>query len=114
MAVVQGNIADDGPADGWLVMTVRLPRVARLDRGRTQERQLLIGAIDRWLRRHHRAVRLPDAEDGRRGDVVAVAFRTTDAETGLAWRVFCGELGLSPSLTQTRVLPNRCPRTTPP
>ena len=104
----------DMAADGWVVMTVRLPDAAPLDRRRCVERGLLIGSIDAWLQHHHHAVALPNAGDGMRGDTICVGFRQDQIDTAFAYRVFCGKLGLAPTLKQFRVEPNRCRRTTPP
>ena len=104
----------DMAADGWVVMTVRLPDAAPLDRRRCAERSLLIGSIDAWLQHNHHAVALPNADDGIRGDTICVGFRQDQIDAAFAYRVFCGKLGLAPTLKQFRVEPNRCRRTTPP
>ncbi|MDP6345372.1 MAG: hypothetical protein QF578_09025 [Alphaproteobacteria bacterium] len=113
MAVVQGML-EEGRSGDWIVMALHLPPAQPGDRRRTQERALLIRAIDSWLAHHHHAVALPDAEDGARGDSICVAFRREQADAAMAFRVFCGRLGLTATLKQFRVRPNRCRRTTPP
>jgi len=113
MVAVQHRIAEP-PHDLWTIITVALPPVVPFDRRRGRERGLLIRTLDAWLRHHHHAVAMPDAEVAARGDTVCVGFRREQAEAALAYRMLCGSLGLTPTLKQFRVAPNRCPRTLPP
>jgi|GEM_PF-3376588 len=113
MVAVQRDIAV-GSETLWTIMAVNLPPVLTGDRHRARERALLIRTLDSWLRHHHHGVAMPAADDAARGDTVCVGFRREQAETALAFRMLCGSLGLTPTLKQFRVAPNRCPRTSPP
>jgi hypothetical protein len=101
------------PQDGWLLVTVGLP--SGPDGGRDSEvRGLLLQVLEEWLAMHHRVpALLPGTRERRNSDAVTVAFRADEAEAALAFRGFCRGLGVVPSLTQSRVLPNNCARTTP-
>jgi hypothetical protein len=100
--------------DGWLLVTVGLPP-AGPDGGRNdQVRGLLLQVLQEWLAARHRVpALLPGARGRRNSDAITVGFRFDEAETALAFRGFCQGLGVIPSLAQSRVRPNRCPRTTP-
>lgn len=97
----------------WTVLVTTLPPLSGGDRRALDRRARLLQRIDDWLRRHHHTVALPAADSDARGRTVCVSFRRDEAATALAWRHFCGELGLSARLKQFRVRPNRCARTTP-
>lgn len=105
---------DDTDDEGWLLVTVGLPP-AGPDGGRDEQvRGLLLQVLEEWLAAHHRVpALLPGARGRRNGDAVTVGFRADEAEAALAFRGFCHGLGVVPNLVQSRVRPNRCPRTTP-
>ena len=113
MAVHDNASPAMAPDDGWLLVTVGLP--GGPDGGRDdQVRGLLLQVLEEWLATHHRVPALLPSTRGRRNsDAVTVAFRADEAESALAFRGFCSGLGVVPRLTQSRVLPNNCPRTTP-
>ncbi len=97
----------------WTVLVLDLPALAGDRRAARADRAALLRRIDEWLRAHRHPVALPAPDSDRRGTTVCVGFRREEAATALAWRHFCGTLGLSARLRQFRVHPNRCPRTSP-
>lgn len=101
-------------ADAWFVITTTLPQARHSARDDAASRRKLIRSIADWLDRHHHPVSLPNADDGRRSDVICVSFRRSEAPRALAYRSFCGELGLAASMRQFKVVANTCDRTTPP
>jgi hypothetical protein len=100
--------------DAWFVIITTLPQARPGNPNQVASRGTAIRSIADWLDLHHHPVSLPNANDGRRGDVICVSFRRSEAPRALAYRTFCGELGLAASLRQFKVVANGCGRTTPP
>ena len=105
---------DSAASQGWLLITVGLPAADRAGGRDDRVRGLLLHVLEEWLAAHHRVpALLPGTGKRRNTDAVTVGFRDDEAETALAFRTFCHGLGVVPRLTQSRVQPNHCPRTTP-
>lgn len=98
----------------WVLITVRLPALVPGSRLNLKARAVLAETLERWLKQNgwQGAIAGPDGQP--RSDAVTVSFAQDRAETALAFRTLCRDLGLAASLKQFRVQPNRCERTTPP
>lgn len=104
----------EGGDDGWLLITVALPPADHRGGREDGKRELLLHVLQEWLAAYHRVpALLPGTRDRRNADAVTVGFRRDEAETALAFRNFCNGLGIGQSLSQSRVFPNHCTRTTP-
>ncbi|MEQ9643411.1 MAG: hypothetical protein RIM84_25550 [Alphaproteobacteria bacterium] len=113
MAGIDNEWAEPGD-DGWLLITVALPPADNHGGFSDRKRGLLLHVLEAWLADHHRVPALLPGTRGRRNsDAVTVGFRQDEAETALAFRNFCNEIGVGPGLSQSRVFPNHCARTTP-
>ncbi|MBX3578411.1 MAG: hypothetical protein KF723_14500 [Rhizobiaceae bacterium] len=78
-------------------MVVRVPLASDYEGGLRTLR-----ALEHWLAEHHRPVALFRADGRPRSDVVCVAVPEDRPEQALAWRTFCGELGVARGMVQWR------------
>lgn len=100
--------------EGWQHAVVRIPLGVRGRDRHHAEGVRILRRLEAWLAENHRPLALFDRYDRPKSETVSVMFPAKNASTVLAFRGFLAELGLSGSLLQTRVHPNRCLRTTPP
>ena len=113
MAGFDNEWAEHGE-DSWLLITVALPSADNHGGFDDRKRGLLLHVLEAWLTDNHRVpALLPGTRNRRNSDAVTVGFRQDEAEIALAFRKFCNGLGIGNSLSQSRVFPNHCARTTP-
>lgn len=82
---------------GWRNMVVRVPLASDYENGVRKLR-----ALEHWLAEHHRPVALFRADGLPRSDVVCLAVPDDRPDKALAWRAFCGELGVGRGMVQWR------------
>ncbi|MGE0503355.1 MAG: hypothetical protein AB7I79_21935 [Rhizobiaceae bacterium] len=87
---------------GWQNVVVRVPLMPDYEAGVRKLR-----ALERWLADNHRPVALFRADGRPRGEVVCLAVPAERPERVLAWRSFCGDLGVSAGMVQWRTAPYR-------
>ena len=81
----------------WQNLVVQVPLQADYEAGvRT------LRAMERWLATHHTPVALFRADGRPRSNVVCLAVPADLPEKALAFRTFCGELGVASGMVQWR------------
>lgn len=109
-----GRRHGQGLPDGWLYYFLRLPSGRNPLTGQYREAVRLRRALERWLAEHHVPRPLLDRGGRPLGELVSVVFRQDQPDRVLAFRMFCNQLGVAEAMDHFRVVPGRCPRTTPP
>ena len=71
-------------------------------------------ALEAWLARNHRPVALFRADGRPRSETVCLAVPADLPEKALAWRSFCGDLGVAAGMVQWRTAPYAPARPQPP
>ena len=102
------------PPEGWLYYFLRLPAGRNPLADQYREAVRLRRALEGWLAENHVPRPLLDRSGRPLGELVSVVFRHDQPERVLAFRMFCNQLGLAEAMDHFRVVPGRCPRTTPP
>jgi hypothetical protein len=89
-------------SEGWQIIVVRVPDAASQAGARRK-----LEAMERWLAEHHRPVALFNADGRPRSETVCLALPLEQSDRALAWRTFCGEIGLAGHMVQWRAAPYR-------
>ncbi len=113
-AASDGRLAGQGQPEGWLYYFLRLPPGRNPLTGQYREAVRLRRALEGWLAEHHVPRPLLDRGGRPLGELVSVVFRQDQPDRVLAFRMFCNRLGVAEAMDHFRVVPGRCPRTTPP